>query len=262
MRRLKTTIDEQGCATLQLNNPAQHNAFDDRLIAEMTAALQQFSDSPQVRVVTLCASGKSFSAGADLNWMHRVASYTRDENLHDALNLAELLKTLNELPKPTIALVQGAAFGGGVGLIAACDIAIASEQACFCLSEVQLGLIAATISPYLLTAIGQKAARRYLLSAERFSAQEALRIGLISQLVSADQLEETGLKLCQKLLKNGPLAMQETKQLIRDVTARPIDSALRDLTAERIATIRASDEGREGVSAFLQKCRPSWTDKK
>jgi methylglutaconyl-CoA hydratase len=260
MYRLQTEIDDHGCATLRLNNPEQHNSFDDRFIAEMTASLQKLSESPQVRVVILCASGKSFSAGADLNWMRRAADYTQDENLQDALALAELLKTLNELSKPTIAIVQGAAFGGGVGLVAACDIAIASEQAYFCLSEVSLGLIPATISPYLLTAIGVRAARRYLLSGERFSAQEALRLGLVHQVVSSDQLETTALELCQQLLLNGPQALAETKQMIRDVANQPIDSVLCQLTAEWIAAVRASAEGREGVSAFLQKRKPNWID--
>jgi methylglutaconyl-CoA hydratase len=259
MRRLQTEIDDLGCATLRLNNPELHNAFDDRLIAELTAALQQLADSPEVRVVTLCSSGKSFSAGADLNWMRRVADYSLDENVHDALGLAELMKTLNELPKPTIALIQGATYGGGVGLVAACDIAIASEQASFCLSEVKLGLIPAAISPYVLAAIGQRMARRYFLTAERFSASEAMQIGLVHQVVAAEELAQTGTALCQQLLQNGPHAMAEAKLLIRDVADRPINNELIEMTAERIAAIRATDEGREGLTAFLQKRLPNWS---
>lgn len=262
MRQLLTEIDNHGCATLRLNNPEQHNAFDDRLIAEMTAALRQLADDPQVRLVTLCSSGKSFSAGADLNWMRRVADYSLEENITDALELAKLLQTLNELPKPTIALVQGATFGGGVGLVAACDIAIASEQASFCLSEVKLGLIPAAISPYLLAAIGERAARRYFLTAERFSAAEALRIGLLHQVVSTEELAKTGATLCEHLLQNGPHTLTEAKRLIRDVTGRPIDGDLIEMTAERIAAIRATNEGREGLSAFLQKRKPSWVKDK
>ncbi len=260
MQRLLTEIDKRGCATLRLNNPEQHNAFDDRLITDLTAALQQLAEDQQVRVVTLCSSGKSFSAGADLNWMRRMADYSREENLQDALALAELMKTLNELPKPTIALVQGATFGGGVGLVAACDIAIASAQAQFCLSEVKLGLIPATISPYVLAAIGERAARRYFLSAERFTADEALRIGLLHQVVEAEQLEPTGAAICQQLLQNGPQALTEAKRLIRDVVNRPLTAELQKITAERIAAIRASDEGREGLNAFLQKHKPYWTE--
>ncbi len=260
MRRLQMEIDGRGCALLRLNNPEQHNAFDDRLIAELTASLNQLAENPKVRVITLAAAGKSFSAGADLNWMRRVADYTLEENVHDALGLAELLRTLNELPKPTIAQVQGATFGGGVGLIAACDIAIASERASFCLSEVKLGLIPSAISPYVLAAIGERAARRYFLTAERFSAAEALRIGLLHQVVAAKELEQTVSDLGQQLLQNGPQALTEGKRLIRDVSSRPIDGELIKMTAERIAAIRATDEGREGVGAFLQKRKPYWTE--
>ena len=260
MKHLQIETETNGCATLRLNNPEQHNTFDDRLIAELTASLQQLGADPQVRVVTLAASGKSFSAGADLNWMRRMADYSTAENLQDALALAEMLRTLNELPKPTVALIQGAAFGGGVGLVAACDMAIASERASFCLSEVKLGLIPAAISPYVLTAIGQRAARRYFLTAERFSAAEALRIGLIHQVVAETELPQTGAAICQQLLQNGPQALKEAKRLIRDVSGRPIDSALIEVTAKRIAAIRATDEGSEGLNAFLAKRKPNWNE--
>jgi methylglutaconyl-CoA hydratase len=258
MRRLQTEIDDRGCATLRLNNPEQHNAFDDRLIAELTAALVRLGENQQVRTVTLAASGKSFSAGADLNWMLRVADYSLEENINDALALAELMKTLNELPQPTIALVQGPAFGGGVGLVAACDIALASRRASFCLSETRLGLIPAVISPYVLAAIGGRAARRYFLTAERFSADEALRLGLVHQVTDEDQLQNAGELLCRQLLQNGPQAISAAKQLINSVCGRPIDQELIEMTAQRIAAIRATDEGREGLRAFLAKRQPNW----
>ena len=258
MRRLQTETDARGCATLTLNNPEQHNVFDDRLILEMTAVLQQLGEDPQVRIVTLAAAGRSFSAGADLNWMRRVADYSPEENLQDALALAKLLKTLNELPKPTIVLVQGAAFGGGVGLVAACDIAIAAMKASFCLPEVKLGLIPALISPYVTAAIGQRASRRYFLTAERFSAQEALRLGLIHQLADEADLKTVGEQLCRQLLQNGPQAISEAKRLIFDIGDRPDDQKLIEMTSARIAAIRATDEGREGLNAFLAKRQPTW----
>ena len=256
MGRLQTEIDARGCATLYMNNPEQHNAFDDRLIPEMTEALDRLGGDPRVRTVTLAASGRSFSAGADLNWMRRVADYSLAENIQDALALAELMRALNELPKPTIALVQGAAFGGGVGPVAACDIAIASEKASSCLSEVKLGLIPAVISPYVIAAIGQRASRRYFLTAERFSAEEALRLGLIHQL--ADDLEVAGEHLCRQLLQNGPQAISAAKRLILDVSDRPVDQKLIEMTADRITAIRATDQGREGLNAFLAKRQPAW----
>jgi len=258
MRRLQTEIDARGCAILTLNNPEQHNAFDDRLIPEMTAVLQQLGDDPQVRTVTLAAAGKSFSAGADLNWMRRVADYSVEENVQDAMALAELLKTLNELPKPTIALVQGAAFGGGVGLVAACDIAIAGVKASFCLPEVKLGLIPALISPYVIAAIGQRASRRYFLTAERFSAQEALRLGLVHQVSDDNDLKTAGELICRQLLQNGPQAISAAKRLILDISGRPVDQELMEVTSTRIAAIRATDEGREGLNAFLAKRQPTW----
>lgn len=259
MRRLQTTIDERGCATLLLNNPDKHNAFDDRLIAELTAALVSLGKNPQVRIIILAASGRSFCAGADLNWMLRVADYSLEENTEDALAIANLMNTLNDLPKPTLALVQGAAFGGGVGLVSACDIVIASERASFCISEVKLGLIPSVISPYVIAAIGAQAARRYFLTAERFSAAEALRLGLVHQVVPEAQLATAGEELCRQLLKNGPQAIGEAKRLIRDVSGRPVDRNLIELTAERIAAVRATKEGREGLQAFLAKRPPNWS---
>ena len=256
--QLRTSIDEFGRATLTLNRPELHNAFDDRLINTLTVTLKRLAADPQVRLVCLAAAGKSFSAGADLNWMRRMAAYSHRENLADAMALAELLQTLNELPKPTLALVQGAAFGGGVGLVAACDLVLATPAAQFCLSEVKLGLIPAVISPYLVAAIGARAARRYFISAERFDAERARQLGLVHEIVAAEELAPAADRLTRLLLQNGPQAMAAAKQLVAEVSGRPLDAALIAETAERIAVTRASDEGCEGLSAFLEKRRPAW----
>lgn len=255
---LQTTIDQRGLATLTMNRPEVHNAFDDALIAAMTAELKRLEADPQVRVLTLTASGKSFSAGADLGWMRRMADYSRDENLRDALELAELMKTLDGFAKPTVALVQGAAYGGGVGLVACCDVVIASERASFCLSEVKLGLIPAVISPYVTAAIGSRAARRYFLSAERFGAEEARRLNLVHEVVAPEGLEARGGELCGALLNNSPAGMTAAKDLVTAVARGPIDGAMLRDTAERIADTRASAEGKEGLSAFLEKRQPTW----
>ena len=244
-----------GRATLILNRPDVHNAFDDSLIARLTSELQALDSNPDVRVVVLAATGKSFSAGADLKWM---ADYSEAENLADAEALAELMKTLNGLSKPTIARVQGAAFGGGGGLIACCDIAIASYAARFSISEVKLGLIPATISPYLVAAIGLRQARRYVLSAERFDALEAERIGLVHLVLAPEDLDPAVDDLVQALSGNGPEAIAEAKKMIAHVTGRPIDDELILETASRIARIRVSEEGREGLCAFLEKRKPGW----
>jgi methylglutaconyl-CoA hydratase len=252
-------IERSGAkATLWLDRPERHNAFDDALIAELSAALVELAADSAIRVVLLAGRGKSFSAGADLAWMKRTAGYTAAENEADALKMAEMLNRLDTFPKPTIALVQGAAMGGGVGLVAACDIAIAAEDAQFAFSEARLGLTPATISPYVIAAIGPRAARRYFLTAERFGAQQALDLGLVSAVVPAADLAEEANKLADILCQNSPGAMAEAKRLIADVTGRPIDAALRSDTAGRIARQRASVEGREGVAAFLEKRKPSW----
>ncbi len=254
-----THIDEQGIATLTMNRPELHNAFDDALIAAMTTELKRLEADAAVRVVLLTGSGKSFSAGADLNWMRRIADYTREENLRDALGLGELMQTLNALAKPTIALVQGAAYGGGVGLVACCDMAIAASRATFCLSEVRLGLMPAVISPYVAAAIGGRACRRFFLTAESFSAAEAQRFGLVHEVAADDAaLQARGRELAMALLKNGPQAMAEAKKLIAAIAARPVDKELIADTAARIADRRASAEGREGLSAFLEKRTPGW----
>jgi len=258
---VQTHTDDRGVARVVLNKPDKHNAFDDAIVAELVAALGALDADDAIRVVVLAATGKSFSAGADLDWMRRSGGYSREENLADARRIAALMKTLARIRQPTVALVQGAAYGGGVGLVACCDIAIASERARFCLSEVKLGLIPAVISPYVTAALGQRAARRYALSAEVIPAPEARRLGLVHEVVAHDELEAAGARLVETLLANGPRAMRAAKRLVDAVRSRPIDDALIDDTAERIATQRAAEEGREGVSAFLEKREPGWRQK-
>jgi methylglutaconyl-CoA hydratase len=258
-KHILTETREDGVATVTLNRAEVHNAFNDAIIADLTGTLRRLGDDDKVQAVVLRAEGKSFSAGADLGWMQRMANYGHAENLADAGALAELMRVLNFLPKPTVARVQGAAFGGGVGLVACCDIAIASDAASFSLSEVRLGLIPAVISPYVVAAIGERAARRYFLTAERFGADEALRIGLVHQVVPADQLDSAVDTILTRLSEGGPAAQRAAKDLIFAVAHRPIDAGLIHDTAERIATIRASAEGREGLAGFLEKRKPAWT---
>ena len=257
-KQLLTTIDNLGRATLILNRPERHNAFDDSLISELTAELKRLAADPEVRLVCLTGAGKSFSAGADLEWMRRMADYSEAENLADSKALAELMQTLDSLPKPTLALVQGAAFGGGVGLVAACDLVLATPEAIFCLSEVKLGLIPAVISPYVIAAIGARAARRYFISAERFTAKRARQLGLVHKVIHAENLAKEADRLTRLLLQNSPHAMAMAKKLVAEVSHRPIDAELIAETAERIARVRSSDEGREGLSAFLEKRHPRW----
>lgn len=250
--------DKHGVTTLTLNRPEVHNAFDDTLIEKLTKELEAIGRNPNIRVLLLAARGKSFSAGADLNWMQRMANYSFEKNHNDALSLAHLLQTLNALNKPTIALVQGAALGGGVGLVACCDIAIAADSAVFCLSEVKLGLTPAVISPYVIAAMGARAARRYFLTAERFTALEAHRLGLIHCLANTQDLRSAAQDIIDNLLHNAPMAIAETKKLIADVQHHSIDEKLIFDTAKRIAKIRVSAEGQEGLAAFLEKRPPRW----
>lgn len=256
---LQVQLAVNGVATVSLNRPKLHNAFDEVLISELTECLQTLEAMPEVRIVVLRAEGSSFSAGADLNWMQRMAKYSEAENFKDAMNLAELMKTLNFLKKPTLAMVQGAAFGGGVGLVACCDVVIATENASFCLSEVKLGLIPAVISPYVIAAIGERAARRYFLTAERFDVHAAQRLGLVHEVVSdAIALQEKTEELIKILLQNSPNAVIAAKDLIYAVSAAKTDDALIAETARRIAQIRASEQGKQGLSAFLEKRKPAW----
>ncbi|WP_188261578.1 enoyl-CoA hydratase/isomerase family protein [Azospirillum tabaci] len=251
-------IASDGVATVTMNRAEVHNAFNEQVIADLTDAFLSLGSNPDVRVILLRGAGKSFSAGADLGWMKKMAGYSHDENVQDAMGLATMLRTLDECPKPTIAVVQGPAFGGGVGLVAACDIAISAETASFALTEVRLGLIPAVISPYVVAAMGERACRRYFLTAERFSAAEALRLGLLHQTVPAAELDAAVEAMVRNLLQCGPASQTAAKELIRAVARRPLDDALVRGTAERIARQRASDEGREGVGAFLEKREPAW----
>jgi len=251
-------LDDKGVATVTLNRPEKHNAFDDQLIHQLTELFKAIDQDPKVRVVILAANGKSFCAGADANWMKRMASYSFEENVADAKALANMLHTLNHLTKPTIARVQGAAYGGAVGLIACCDMAVGSKLSKFCLSEVKLGLIPATISPYVIDAIGKRLARRYFLTAEVFSARRARRIGLLSEAVTEEELDGTIEGLIDAVLKNSPDAVAAAKQLIFDVSSESDEEELMEKTSLRIATIRGSEQGQEGLTAFLEKRRPNW----
>ena len=249
---------EGAVARLRLNRPAVHNAFDAGLIADLTAALQAIAADPGVRVLVLEAEGASFSAGADVNWMRGMAAASEADNREDSLALARLMRTLDALPKPTIARVQGAAFGGGVGLVACCDIAIGVPAATFGLTESKLGLLPAVISPYVIAAIGARNARRYFATAELFDAAEALRIGLLHQVVAPDQLDAAVQRQVDLLLKAGPIASTSAKTLVRDVVAHA-DGARHDAdNAALIARLRVSPEGQEGLSAFLDKRKPAW----
>ena len=253
-------IERQGpLGLITMNRPERHNAFDDVLIAELTEALRSMEAEDGIRVIVLSGAGKSFSAGADLNWMKRMAGFSMDENRRDAMGLATLMRTLAHLRKPTLARVHGAAYGGGVGLVACCDIAVAVQSASFSLSEAKLGLVPAVISPYVVAAIGERAARRYFLTSERFDAAEAWRLGLVHDLVGAhESLDDRIGEIVDAMLACSPGAQREAKELIRAVAWRPLTSELIQDTAERIAKIRSSPEGREGVAAFLEKRRASW----
>jgi methylglutaconyl-CoA hydratase len=255
-----TEIDDNGVATVTINRPDVHNAFNEHVIAALNDTFKSLGSNDAVRVIVITGTGKSFSAGADLNWMKAAADFTRDENIADANGLSGMLATLNFCPKPTVALVNGAAFGGGVGLVSCCDIAVAVEGAKFSLSEVKLGLTPATISPYVIAAIGERAARRYFLTAERFDGSEAKRIGLVHE--TAASIEEASALvdgLVKTMLANAPIAQAEAKDLIYAVSGKEITDDLRADTARRIAERRQSTEAKEGLSAFLEKRRPNWS---
>ena len=253
------TIGREGkTATVTLNRPDVRNAFNETTIAEITQAFRELGADAELRAIVLAANGPAFCAGADLNWMKKMAGYTHAENHADALQLAEMLRTIYLCPKPVVAKVQGDCYAGGMGLVAACDIIVAVEQANFCLSEVKLGLIPATISPYVIKAMGENASRRYFLTAERFSAHEALRIGFAHEVVSADALDAKVAEIVKALVNNSPHAVQQAKVLVREVVGQTVNDALLADTAERIAQIRASEQGREGVASFLEKRKPSW----
>ena len=257
-QNIVTEIDH-GVGIITLNRADRHNAFDDAMINEISTATDTMADDPSVRVVVFSSTGKSFCAGADLNWMKRMAGYTYNASLEDSRTLAEMFRRVRQCPKPTVARVQGPAYGGGVGLVAACDIAIAVFDAQFALTEVKLGLIPAVISPHVIAAIGERYARRFMLTAERFSAAEAYRIGLLHEIVNdANALDEALNEIVDALLANGPDAMAECKKLIDTVAWRELTPDLIEDTAQRITRRRASNEGREGMSAFLEKRAPNW----
>ena len=252
------SIDSRGVANLILNRPEVHNAFDDQMIAELIRVLDQLAADDKVKVLTLSARGKNFSAGADLNWMRSMAQKNYQQNLDDANELAALMHKLDQFPKPTIALVQGAAFGGAVGLVACCDMALAEQGASFCLSEVKIGLIPAVISPYVMRALGERQCRRYFLTAERFSADSALDMGLLHQVVAPGELESQAETLITSLLQNSPAAVSAAKSLLHNIYNRKISNNVIAHTTQAIAEIRVSPEGQEGLTAFLEKRKPSW----
>lgn len=257
---LLKNLDQRGVLELTLNRPELHNAFDAELISELTIALVEANNDAAVRVVVLSGSGKSFSAGADLNWMRSMANASEEENRVDALQLAALMRTLNYLDRPTIAKIHGAAFGGGLGLLACCDMTVCTESAKFGLTETTLGLVPAVISPYVFRKMGESHARRYFLSGERFSAQQALQIGLVQETVADDALDETVDQLISRLLKAAPGAVLASKKLLNAVAGHDEEQqAVQDeYTAQLIATLRVSAEGQEGLNAFLEKRLPDW----
>lgn len=254
----EVTIDPRGVASLVLNRPEVHNAFDDLMIAELITQLDTLAADNQVKVLLLKSNGKNFSAGADLNWMRSMAKKDYQQNLEDAAGLASLMHKLDTFPKPTLVLVQGAAFGGAVGLVACCDIALAEENASFCLSEVKIGLIPAVISPYVMRALGERQSRRYFLTAERFNATTAESLGLVHQVVTNDTLENSAEPILQALLQNSPAAVSAAKQLLQHIYNKEICNAVIAHTTQAIAEIRVSAEGQEGLSAFLEKRKPNW----
>jgi methylglutaconyl-CoA hydratase len=242
-----------------LDRPQLHNAFDEALIQGIADAFNELGEDAAVRVVLLTGAGRSFSAGADLNWMKRASTYDDDRNREDARTLELMLRTIDECPKPVVAMVNGAAIGGGVGLVAACDIAIAAEGAQFATSEVRLGILPAVIAPFVMRAIGPREARRWFLTAERFGAEEARRIGLVHEVVPAERLEERTAAMVAELLKGGPEALREAKRLVQLVEMMPQGGSIRaEATIGMIAERRASAEGKEGIAAFLEKRRPAW----
>ncbi len=255
-----TEVDDS-VGILTLNKADRHNTLTELLVAEMTSGLLELEANPSVRVVVISSAGKSFCAGADLNEMKQAATSSSQENLHEARNMVCLMTTLNALSKPSIARIQGPAYGGGVGIIAACDIAVTTYGALFALNEVKLGLIPAVICPFVVAAIGARYCRRYMLSAERFSAAEAYRIGLVHEVVPGEeQLDEAIGEIIDSLLKNGPNAQAECKSLIQTVAGQPIDELTLEETAQRLTRVRASPEGKEGLTAFSEKRKPIWHD--
>jgi methylglutaconyl-CoA hydratase len=256
-----STLDIQRDGTVArvfLNRPEVRNAFNDAVIAELTAAFTTLGQDTQLRAIVLGGHGKAFCAGADLSWMRAMADYSWEQNRADAQALADMLYTVWRCPVPVVGRIHGDCYAGGVGLAAVCDVLVASDAAAFCLSEAKLGLLPGTISPYVVRAMGEQASRRYVVTAERFSAAQAHALGFVHELCSAEALDAKVDEIVAALCANGPMALRACKQLVQDVAGAPLDEALRAETARRIADIRASDEGREGVQAFLNKRKPSW----
>jgi methylglutaconyl-CoA hydratase len=251
-------ISDRGVATVWMNRPDAHNAFDENLIDEITWSMTALSADASISVIVLAGRGRSFSAGGDLDWMRRAATYGYDKNLEDARGLAAMLRAVAESPKTTIARVHGAALGGGMGLACACDIAVASTAATFATSEVKFGLIPATIGPYVMRAIGARQALRYFQTAERIDAARAREIGLVHEAVAPDQLDHKITEIIAALLTGGPQARAASKELIRAIAGKTIDDALVEDTARRIATARATAEAREGIDAFFGKRPAAW----
>ncbi len=245
-------------ATVTLNRPDVRNAFNDEVILELTAAFRDLGARDDVRCIVLAANGSAFCAGADLNWMRSMADYTREQNLEDAGRLAGMMRAVYECPKPTIARIQGDVYAGGTGLVAACDMAVSVDTAQYCLSEVKLGLLPSTISPYVIRAMGARAAHRYFLTAERFSAAEALRVGFVHEVVAAGELDGKVAELSSALVNAGPEAVKLCKKLVQDVAGYDITPELVAMTVGSIADVRVSPEGREGLQSFLQKRKPNW----
>ena len=245
-------------ATVTLNRPDVRNAFNDEVIVEMTTAFDTLGARADVRCIVLAANGTAFCAGADLNWMRSMADYTREQNLADAGRLAAMMHAVYACPKPTIARIQGDVYAGGTGLVAACDIAVSSDAAHYCLSETRLGLVPSTISPYVIRAMGARVAHRYFLTAERFTAAEAWRIGFVHEVVTAAELDNKVAEVAQALVNAGPEAVKLCKKLVQDVAGHDITPALIQMTVESIADVRVSPEGREGLRSFLQKRKPNW----
>jgi len=254
-----TDIGPNGVATITFNRPDLHNAIDESVIAQFNEGLRRVAADPAARVVVIAGNGKSFCAGADLNWMKRTAGYSEEQNHRDALEFTEILTLLDRMPKPTIARIHGAAYGGGVGIASCCDIAIGTTDAVFSFSEVRLGLIPAMISPYAVAVIGERQARRYMLTAERIDAAQALKIGLLHEVCVPSELDARVAAIIDHCLRGGPAAIARSKELIAAVAHGVIDEAKRDYTARMIAATRASDEGKEGIAAFLEKRKPAWT---
>lgn len=250
--------DKRGVTTLTLDRPAKHNAFNDEMIDSLTQRLKEAIQSDTTRIIVLKANGDNFSAGADLNWMKSMASYSEEENIDDATDLGKLMHTLYLSPKPTIAVAQGKSFGGGVGLIACCQIAIAQDNATFCFSEARLGIIPAVISPFIINAIGQRWTRYYFLTASPFNAQRALDMGLCQIIAKEHEISDVLEQTLNTLLSNGPMALRSINKLINDLSPSSINDNLLQFTAQLIAKIRVSEEGQQGLNAFLNKTKPAW----